>query len=215
MAKIRVMLVDDHQVIRKGLRFILEDDGEIEVVGEASTGEEAVKLASKHKPDIILMDLSLPGIDGITAIKKIKELNPRQLILTLTMHEDPVFLEKVLNAGGDGFVLKRAADIELLSAIKVVYRGEVYIDIGLQRHLVNKAIGITKCPNENEELDNLTGRENEVLRLVALGYSNMEIANSLCISIKTVENHKSKIKEKLGTSSRSKLVLYAKKRGLV
>lgn len=215
MEKIKVILVDDHQVIRKGLRFILNDDGDIEVMGEASTGEEAIELVEKLKPDLVIMDLSMPGIDGITAVKKIKENNPNQQVLILTMHEDPVFLEKVLNAGGDGFVLKRAADIELLSAIKAVNRGQVYVDIKLQRHLVSKAIGINKAMEENNEVDSLTERELEVLKLVALGYSNIEIADKLCISIKTVENHKARIKDKLGTNSRAKLVSHAKKLKLV
>ena len=214
MEKITVVLVDDHQVIRKGLRLVLEDKGDIEVVAEASTGEEAIEVATRLFPDVIIMDLSLPGINGIEAIKKIKELNPQQRILALTMHEDVLFLEKVLSAGGNGFVLKRAADEELLAAIKAVYRGEVYIDTGLQRYLVTRALNPVGSV-KTRDLVELTQRETEILRLVALGYSNQEIAEKLIISVKTVENHKTRIKEKLGTTSRSKLVRYAMEQGLI
>ncbi len=214
MAKITVLLVDDHQVMRKGLRLLLEGNGEIEVLAEASTGEEAIELAKQWAPDIVMMDLGLPGMDGIEAIKKIKETSPDQKILALTMHEEALYMEKVLAAGGNGFVLKRAADVELLSAIQAVYRGELYVDIGLQRYLVTKALH-REDEKKGSVVTELTTRESEVLKLVALGYSNQEIAGKLVISVKTVENHKTRIKEKLGVTSRSKLVRYAMEHGLV
>lgn len=214
MEKITVVLVDDHQVMRKGLRLVLEDKGEIEVVAEVSTGEEAVDLMTHLSPDVVIMDLSLPGINGIEAIKKIKELNSEQRVLALTMHEDGLFLDKVLSAGGNGFVLKRAADEELLAAIKAVHRGEVYVDTSLQRYLVTRALKPESQGKSRVSVE-LTAREKEVLRLVALGYSNQEIAEKLIISVKTVENHKTRIKDKLEITSRSKLVRYAMEQGLI
>lgn len=214
MERIKVVLIDDHQVMRKGLRLVLEDREEIEVVAEASTGEEAVDLMNRLSADVVIMDLSLPGISGIEAIKKIKELKPEQHVLALTMHEDALFLDKVLSAGGNGFVLKRAADEELIAAIKAVHRGEVYVDTSLQRYLVMRAL-----KPENQEKSRvsaeLTAREKEILQHVALGYSNQEIAEKLIISVKTVENHKTRIKDKLELNSRAKLVRYAMEQGLI
>jgi len=214
MEKITVVLVDDHRVMRKGLRLVLEDKGEIEVVAEASTGEEAVDLMNRLSPDVVIMDLSLPGMNGIEAIKKIKELKPEQRVLALTMHEDVLFLDKVLSAGGNGFVLKRVADEELLAAIKAVHRGEVYIDTSLQRYLVTRALKPESQGKSRASVE-LTAREKEVLQLVALGYSNQEIGKKLIISVKTVENHKTRIKDKLDMTTRSKLVRYAMEQGLI
>lgn len=214
MEKITVMLVDDHQVMRKGLRLVLEDKGEVEVIAEASTGEEAIDLIDRLSTDVVIMDLSLPGINGIEAIKKIKELKPEQRVLALTMHEDPVFLEKVLSAGGNGFVLKRVADVELMTAIKAVNRGEVYVDTSFQRYLITRALN-TESQGKSRVSVELTAREKEILRLIALGYSNQEIAEKLIISVKTVENHKTRIKDKLEITSRSKLVRYAMEQGLI
>ncbi|MHB1654563.1 MAG: response regulator [Desulfitobacteriaceae bacterium] len=214
MEKITVVLVDDHQVMRKGLRLVLEDKGEIEVVAEASTGEEAIDIVNRLSPDVVIMDLSLPGINGIEAMKKIKELRPEQRVLALTMHEDVLFLEKVLSAGGNGFVLKRVADEELLAAIKAVHRGEVYVDTSLQRYLVTRALEPESQGKSRVSVE-LTAREKEILQFVALGYSNQEIAGKLIISVKTVENHKTRIKDKLEITSRSKLVRYAMEQGLI
>ncbi len=214
MAKITLLLVDDHQVMRKGLCFLLESQPDYEVVAEASSGEEAVELTVRLAPDLVLLDLSLPGMDGIATLQRIKEKQPEQAVLILTMHEDTRYLEKAMDAGANGFVLKRAADTELLSAVKAICRGEVYIDPGLQRYLISKALN--RGPQKTDSgTAPLTPREIEVLRLVALGYSNQEIADSLVISVKTVDNHKSRIKEKLGLDSRAKLVRYAMEAGLV
>ncbi|TGE37908.1 response regulator transcription factor [Desulfosporosinus fructosivorans] len=209
-----VLLVDDHQVIRKGLRLVLEDSGEIEVVGEASSGEEAIDLTFQHSPDLVIMDLSLPGIDGIQAMIQIKKKKPEQRVLVLTMHEDSIYLDKVLAAGGNGFVLKRAADVELLSAIRAVHRGEFYVDTSFQKYLVTRALSPEE-PAKMKRAFELTPRERELLKFIALGYSNMEIAKKLNISVKTVENHKTRIHDKLGINSRSKLVRYAMENGLV
>jgi len=214
MQKISVLLVDDHQVIRKGLRLVLEDSGEVEVVGEASNGEEAIELTFQYAPDLVIMDLNLPGMDGIQAMKQIKDIKPDQRVLVLTMHEDSIYLDKVMAAGGNGFVLKRVADVELLSAIRAVHRGEFYVDTSFQKYLVTRALNPEK-PAKMKRNFELTTREKELLQLIALGYSNIEIADKLNISIKTVENHKTRIHDKLGVNSRSKIVRYAKDNGLV
>ena len=214
MQKIKILLVDDHQVMRKGLRLVLEDKGDIEVIAEASTGEEGIELTEKLSPDVVIMDLSLPGMDGVYAIRRIKEIRPQQRVLALTMHEDAVFLEKVLSVGGNGFVLKRAADVELHSAIRAVHRGEIYVDTSLQSYLVTRALN-PREPSKVKQSIKLTPREIEILRLVALGYSNTEIAENLTISTKTVENHKTNIKDKLEITSRSQLTRYAMEQGLI
>lgn len=223
MGRIKLLLVDDHVVMRKGLRLLLESHPEFEVTGEASTGQEAVELTRQLEPSLILMDLSLPGMDGISAIKAIKEQNPAQKILALTMHDEAIYLEKALAAGANGFVLKRAADVELITAIWALERGEFFVDPGLQRYLVEKAFvrepsarrGERSTEAEQFKPEELTPREMDVLRLMALGYSNKEIAGKLFISAKTVENHKTRIKEKLAAKTRADLVRYAIERGLL
>ncbi len=221
MSKTTLLLVDDHVVMRKGLLLLLESTPEFQVAGEASNGEDAVELALQLEPDLIVMDLSLPGIDGITAIKAIKAKRPQQKILALTMHDQAIYLEKALTAGANGFVLKRAADVELITALRAVIRGEFYIDPGLQSYLVKKAaFGGEKVQRREQEYkskddarEDLTPREIEILRLVAMGYSNKEIAEKLSISVKTVENHKTRIKERLKAQTRSDLVRYAMAKG--
>ncbi len=220
MSKTTLLLADDHVVMRKGLRLLLESYTEFQVIGEASNGQEAVDLALQLEPDLVLMDLSLPGLDGIAAIQAIQAQRPRQKILALTMHEQAIYLEKALAAGASGFVLKRSADAELISALRAILRGEFYVDPALQSYLVEKAsLGAPGHRREEEAKagarEELTPREIEVLRLVALGYSNKEIADKLCISAKTVENHKTRIKERLGAQTRSDLVRYAMAKGWV
>jgi two-component system response regulator NreC len=220
MGKTTLLLADDHVVMRKGLRLLLESTPEFQVAGEASNGQEAVDLALQLEPDLVLMDLSLPGMDGIAAIKAIKAQRPRQKILALTMHEQAIYLEKALAAGASGFVLKRSADAELISALRAIGRGEFYVDPALQSYLVERASLAAPGHRREEESkvgarEELTPREIEILRLVAMGYSNKEIAAKLCISTKTVENHKTRIKERLGAQTRSDLVRYAMAKGWV
>jgi two-component system response regulator NreC len=217
MDKTTLLLVDDHVVMRKGLRLLLESTPEFQVAGEASNGREAVELTLQLEPDLVLMDLSLPEMDGVSAIRAIKEKRPQQKILALTMHDQSIYLEKALTAGANGFVLKRAADVELLTALHAILRGEFYIDPGLSSYLVEKVV--PGAPSHSEAQDSaraeLTPREIEILRLVAMGHSNKEIAEKLAISVKTVENHKTRIKERLGAQTRSDLVRYAMAKGLL
>lgn len=217
MAKTTLLLVDDHVVMRKGLRLLLESTPDFQVAGEASNGEEAVELALQLAPDLIVMDLSLPGMDGIAAIKAIKVKRPQQKILALTMHDQAIYLDKALAAGASGFVLKRAADVELIAALRAIERGECYVDPALQSYLVKKAAlsGQRESPEKDGTRQDLTPREIEILRLVAMGHSNKEIAEKLAISVKTVENHKTKIKERLRVQTRADLVRYAMAKGLL
>ena len=217
MSTINIILADDHAVLRSGLRLMLNTQEDFEVVGEAANGEEAICLCREKKPDIILLDLNMPGLSGLDVIEDIKRDNPGIKILVLTMHDDEGYLKRVLKSGCSGYILKRAADVELISAIRTVYGGEVFVDPSLVKHLVNDFIG----PKDSDEKHHvktagtLSERENEVLKFIALGYTNRQIADELFLSVKTVETHKSKIKEKLNIRSRSDLVRYAMQNGLL
>lgn len=217
MSMITVVLADDHAVLRSGLRLMLNTQEDMEVVGEAADGEAAIRLCREMKPDIVLLDLNMPGLSGIDAIEEIKRDNPETRILVLTMHDDEGYLKKVLKSGCSGYILKKAADVELISAIRTVYRGGVFVDPSLVKHLVYDYISPVG-PDEQHHVKFaglLSERENEVLKLVALGYTNKQIADELFLSVKTVETHKSKIKEKLNIRSRSDLVRYAIQNGLL
>ena len=215
MVKTTLLLVDDHIVMRKGLRLLLESYPEFSVLAEASTGREAVELTARLKPDLVVMDLSMPEMDGVAAIAAIKQNRPGQKVLALTMHDQTIYLEKALAAGASGFVLKRAADTELIAALRAIERGEFYVDPALTSHLVKKAVlGERRDSSEKDSTrEDLTPREIEILRLVAMGYSNKEIAEKLAISVKTVENHKTRIKERLQVQTRADLVRYAMAKG--
>lgn len=217
MFKIRIVLADDHAILRSGIVLILNTQNDMEVVGEAANGEEAVFLCREKEPDIILLDLNMPGISGLEAIEKIKHASPGVKILVLTMHDEEEYLKKVLKSRCSGYILKKAADTELISAIRMVHRGEVFVDHSLVKHLVNDLISPggqnEPCPGRHSGV--LSEREQEVFKLIALGYTNKQIADQLVLSVKTVESHKSKIKEKLNIKSRSDMVRYAIKNGLL
>jgi two-component system response regulator NreC len=220
MAKIRVLLADDHAVLRAGLRALLNSQPDIEVVGEAADGDEALRAAERVRPDIVLMDITMPGTDGLEATRRLKHRQPQVRVIVLTMHEDEEFLRQVLAAGGSGYVLKKAAESELLSALRAVHRGEAFIYPSLTQVLIEGYLRQTEERGRKKELaepapDNLTAREVEVLRLIAQGYTNQQIADQLVISVKTVETHKAHIMDKLGLRSRVELVRYAVQRGLL
>lgn len=214
MNKIRLLLADDHAVLRAGLRVLLNAQPDMEVVGEAGDGHEAVYKARELKPDIILLDITMPGKGGLEVIAEIIEENPGIKVLVLTMHDDESYLKKVLKSGASGYVLKKVADTELLSAIRSIARGEMFLDSSMARVLVSELFSKTSVTAENESVP-LTEREKEVLRLIALGYTNQEIATHLVLSIKTVETHKARIMDKLGLRKRSELVRYALKKGII
>ncbi|WP_306812783.1 response regulator [Paenibacillus soyae] len=213
---IRIMIVDDHSMIRAGLRMLLSSKEDIEVVAEASEGDEGIRAALELRPDVVLMDLSMPhGKDGLTAASELKEKLPDTAVLILTMHDDDEYLFRAINAGAGGYVLKSAPHEELLAAIRTVARGDAYLYPTATKRLMNEFIGRMTRGESKDVFDTLSEREKEVLELTAKGYGNKEIAEQLIISVKTVETHKSNVMEKLGLKSRPELIKYAMKKGLL
>ncbi|MBM3270014.1 MAG: response regulator transcription factor [Candidatus Sericytochromatia bacterium] len=212
--KVRVLLADDHTILRSGLRMLLESNPAIEVIGEAADGVEAIKQARELGPDLVIMDVTMPRIDGLAATTEIKRVLPTTKILILSMNEGDEFLFKALKAGGSGYVYKRAAEAELHNAIKEVMRGGTYVREAMQQRLVQDALERWEH-GDNRPVEELTPREKEVLALIASGLTNQEIADKLVISVRTVETHRSHIIDKLGIRKRSELVNYALRKGLV
>lgn len=213
--KIRLMLADDHVVVRSGLRMLLQARSDIEIVGEAEDGREAIEKVKVLRPDVILMDVQMPDINGIQATKRIKEVSPETAVLALTMHEDDHYFFEMLHAGASGYVPKRAAPDELVSAIRTVNRGEVFLYPSLQKRLVKDYLQRAESGDHLMVQDDLTPRELEVLTLIAEGMTNPEIAEKLVISVKTVDRHRENIMRKLNLHSRIDLVKYAIKMGLI
>ena len=209
---IRILIADDHGVLRAGLRALLNAEPDLEVVGEAADGEEALRLTGTLQPDIVLMDISMPGWGGIEASRRLQELRPAVRVLFLTMHEDSSLLQEAIRAGAAGYILKRAAESELVNAIQAVWRGELYVHPGMTRALLaNTPLGST---DHRATVETLTPREVEVLSLIAQGYTSRQIADRLTLSVRTVESHRAHLMEKLGLHSRVELVRYAAKHGL-
>ena len=211
--KIRVMLADDHAILRSGLRALLNAEPDIEVVGEAADGQEAVALAERLRPDVVVMDIAMPRLDGLQATRQIAARLPQTRVLALTMHAEEQYLLQVLEAGGAGYVLKRSADDELLEAIRIVRRGEVYLYPSAAKMLLEAYRRSDRSGESREHA--LTEREEEVLKLTAEGYSNTEIAGRIYLSPKTVDTYRQRIMEKLGLHHRAELVRYALDRGLL
>ena len=214
MTNIRILLADDHAVVRSGLRMLLEAQPDFEIVGEAETGTEAVAMVDELHPDAVLMDIQMPDLNGIEATKIIKEKSPETAVLALTMHEDDHYFFEMLHAGASGYVLKRAAPDEVVQAIRTVCRGEVFLHPMMAKRLVTDYVNRADKNESEKAYSNLTPREQEVLTLIAEGYSNAEIANDLYISIKTVDRHRENIMRKLNMHSRIDLVKYAIRTGL-
>lgn len=211
--RIRVLLADDHAVLRTGLRMLLNAQPDIEVIGEAVDGAQAVEQARRLQPDVILMDITMPGMDGLAATKDIQKHSPGAKVLALTMHDDPEYLRQMLRAGASGYVVKKAADVELTTAIRAVHRGEVFIHPSVARGVVEDFLDGQMATRAAS--DDLTDREREVLALIAQGYTNREAADRLSISVKTIETHRAHVMEKLGIRSRAGLTRYAMQKGLL
>lgn len=214
MTKIKLLLVDDHEIVRAGLRMLFMAEEDIEIVGEIGSGEEALEAVRQLKPDVVLMDVAMPGISGIEATRQIKKIDPGAAVLALTMHEDEQYFFQMLDAGASGYVPKRAAPDDLISAIQVVHRGDVFIYPSLARLLVRDFLQRTEA-GTSSGVEELTPREREVLTYIAEGYTNQEIANALVISVKTVDRHRENIMRKLNLHSRVELVKYAIAKGLI
>lgn len=213
---IKLLIVDDHAVVRSGLIVLLNGKHHIEVIGEASEGDEAIEKAVQLKPDVILMDLSMPhGKGGLDATAELNKLLPEIAILILTMHDDEEYLFRAINSGAAGYILKSAPHDELLSAIQTVASGNAYLNPTATKRLMGEYIDNLKHGLQSDSLETLSDREKEVLQYIAKGYSNKEIAELLIISVKTVESHKSNLMEKLAIKTRPELVKYASQKGLL
>ncbi len=214
MEPLRVLLADDHAILRVGLRLLLDGQEDFEVVGEAETGLEALELADSLKPDIVLLDLNMPGLHGLETLPTLRKVAPDARVLILTMHADPQYLQEAIRRGAAGYVLKKAADSELLSALRAVARGEVYVHPSMTRALLD---GLIQQPQDTESnaWEELSPREQEVLRMVALGHTSAEIAQQLHLSPKTVDTYRARGMEKLGFSTRAALVRFCLRRGLL
>ncbi len=210
---LRILIADDHGVLRAGLRALLNAEPGLEVVGEASNGEEAIRLASELKPDIVLMDVSMPKCGGVEATKQLKESSPDISVLILTVHEDDCLLREAIQSGAGGYILKRAVESELINAVLAVSRGELYVHPAMTRALLVDPTGPATARKAQEVT--LTRREYEVMTLIAQGYSNRQIASKLSISVRTVESHRANLMGKLNLSSRVELVRYAAQQGLL
>lgn len=215
MPKTKVLIADDHVIVREGVRMILAKERDIEVVGEAGDGEEALQLVESARPDVVIMDISMPGMSGIEATQKVRERHPKVSVLALTMHEDESYVFQLLRAGAAGYVLKRAAAQDLVQAVRAAARGEAFLYPSVARKVVEDYLKRVEAGEDRERYDGLTEREKEILTLIAQGLSNQQIAEKLYISIKTVQTHRAHILEKLGLHDRTELVRYAIRKGLI
>jgi len=227
MEEIRLLLVDDHEVVRVGLRSFLETQEGINVIAEASNGEQAIELALLHKPDIILMDITMPGMDGLEATRKLHSISPESKVLALTVHDDKQYFMQMLTAGASGYITKQAAADDLIGAINTVVQGNIYLQPALARWLLEdyqqlvRFNGGSSSKNRNHDqqdtigLEILSHRERQVLEQVAEGLNNKEIGKLLSLSPKTIARHRERIMNKLNLHSRTELVKFAIKTGLV
>jgi DNA-binding NarL/FixJ family response regulator len=212
MPKIRVLLVDDHKILREGLHSLLSMQEDIEVVGEASDGQAALELIGQLKPDIVVMDIAMPGMDGLEATRRIKKDFPETRVLILTQHDNREYVFSLLQAGAVGYILKKSGGAEVINAIRSTFAEGAFLPPSIAREVMDRYI---QRPPEETGRPHLTDRENQVLRLIAEGKTNKEIAEILFLSVKTVMVHRTNIMEKLDIHSRTELVKYAIRQGLI
>jgi DNA-binding NarL/FixJ family response regulator len=212
MKKLRIFLADDHMVVREGLRLLIDGQRDMRVVGEAANGKEAVRQARELKPDVVVMDLSMPELNGLQATERLKAGWPEAKVVALTVHEDPSYLMQLCKAGAVGYVLKRSAGDDLIAAIRAVARGGLHFDPAVASKALTGRVG-EATGKAGLRASDLSEREKEVLILVAWGYSNKEIAADLGLSVKTVETYRVRINEKLSLRSRTEIVQYALRQG--
>ena len=210
---INILIADDHAIVRTGLRALLRAEPGLQLVGEATGGYEAIELVGKTRPDILILDLSMPDLDGIAVTRQLKPEYPDLRILILTVHEDEAMLREAIRAGASGYIVKRAAEAELIAAINTIRHGDLYVDPTMLRVL------LVESPKPRTEKparpDPLTPRETDVLKLIVQGYTNRQVGEELGISVRTVEGHRANLLEKLGLRTRVELVRYARDRGLI
>jgi two-component system response regulator NreC len=214
--KIRVMIVDDHAILRAGLRMLVNAQADMEVVSEAPDGEKAIQGVQEARPDVTLLDLTMPRVGGMKALQEIARSCRETRVLVLTMHDDPAYLRSALAAGASGYLLKRAVDAELIAAIRAVHRGGIFVDPRLASVLVQDVLAkkSTKA-GPTQPVNILSDRELQVLRLVARGYSSAQIAKQIAVGVKTVETYRSRFAEKLGLRTRSDVIRFAVQMGLL
>jgi len=209
----RILIADDHFIVRAGLRALLKSEPSLELVGEASGGHEALDLVQRTQPDVLILDLSMPDLDGITITRKLKPEFPALRILILTLHEDQALLKAALKAGASGYILKRAVEAELIAAIHATLRGDLYVDPALTRSLLEESTPPARPASTS--IKNLTARETEVLQLLAVGYTNRQIGEKLSLSVRTVEGYRADLSDKLALRSRVEFVRYAREHSLI
>ena len=215
LMKIRILLVDDHTILRAGLKMMLNAQPDMDVIGEAQDGRQAIQESQRLHPDIVLMDITMPDMNGIESTRQIKKALPDVKILILTMHENDEYVFQALRAGASGYILKEAADTELISALHVVQNGNFYLSPSAQSVMVGDYLQRVNAGEEKDSYSMLTEREREILKLVAEGFTNNQIAERLVISPKTVDTHRTHIMDKLNLHSRAEIVKYAMRRGLL
>jgi len=215
MDKIRVLIAEDHALVREGLRALIEAQPDIEVVAEATNGEEAVQLTREGRPDIILMDITMPKMNGLEATRLIKQDNPDTRILVLTMHESDEYFFKILEAGASGYFIKGGSSAELISALRTVCRGDAFIYPTMANKLLNDYLKRVQTGQNEENYGGLTGRQRQILKLIAEGHTNQEIADLLVLSVTTVQTHRAHIMAKLEFRSRTELIKYAIRHGFI
>ena len=207
---IRILLVDDHAVVRQGFRMILGAQPDMEIVGEAGNGREAISQAAELQPDVVVMDVAMPELNGIEATRRIAESSPRVRVLALSMHKDSVYVREILRAGAKGYLLKESIDVDLLTAVRAVAKGDGYLSPA-----VSDAVLTDYRKHVTDPLDLLSSREREVLQLIAVGKTNKEIAGALNLSVYTVDAHRGRIMDKLNLHSAGELVRFAVRKGLI
>jgi two-component system response regulator NreC len=210
----KVVIADDHAVLRSGLRLLLEKQADLSVVGEASSGLATLALAEELQPDLIILDLSMPGLGGMDALPSLRQIAPQAKILVLTMHDDPQYLHRVLAERASGYILKKAADVELITAVRAVLEGDIYVHPAMTRALLNGEV-TEDLPSNQDPWSILSDREKEVLKLVALGYTSAEIAEQLALSSKTIDTYRARGMDKLGFQTRAALVRFTIQKGLL
>lgn len=210
---IKVLIADDHAIVRAGLRALITAESDLELVGEATGGMDAIEQVHQYSPDILVLDISMPDLDGIDVIKTLKNENSESAILVLTVHEDEALLREVIKLGAAGYIIKHAAESELIAAVHAVFRGELYVHPKMIRSLLKPEKNKTLKNRDN--LEPLTAREEEILRLIVQGYTNKQVAEELNISIRTVEGHRGNLTDKLGIRSRVELLRYAREHDLI
>ena len=213
---IRILIADDHALVRRGLQDLIQSERGFKVVGEAQDSSETLRLVAALHPKVVLLDISMPGIGGINVIHQLQQFDPHPSVLVLTAHEDESLLQEAFRAGAKGYIVKRAADSELINALRAVARGDVYVHPSMTSALLQTLVA-PPASGENEavEVETLTPREQEILRLLAQGYTNRQIAEELFISVRTVETHRANLMAKLNLHTRLDLVRYAKLNSLL